>query len=67
MVGEYPIENVDAKFVEEFYEVLEIIHPAGMFPVEVFAGRGMPDRKVGIVGVPSDIQPALISVRNMVH
>ena len=67
VIRKISVKYIDPKFVQELNNILKVSHLPAVFPVEVFAGHRMPDREIGVIGVPSDIESALISVRNMVH
>ena len=66
VVRKISVKYIDPKFVQELNNILKVSHLPAVFPVEVFAGHRMPDREIGVIGVPSDIESAFWYRRTLV-
>ena len=66
VIRKISVKYIDPKFVQELNNILKVSHLPAVFPVEVFAGHRMPDREIGVIGVPSDIESAFWYRRTLV-
>ncbi len=63
MIRKDTIVEVDTSFGQKIGSIDRVMHFSCMFPIDCFAGEWVADRKIRIICIACNIEPALISER----